>query len=144
MWMKTLLCGILMAVSADALAGKALKPAGGAQDEEAIEAKRLDAIRDFNYNGDYRLRGKELRHMKKERPKMYASLQRFCDRAEDHPKRNGVVFPEDEKLAKKMKCKKTNVGKAYFSAWGRMGDTPAEERIENGKADGALAPARGQ
>ena len=65
---------------------------------------------------------------------MYDSLQRFCERASEHPFKNGVVLPKDDHEAKKMKCKRTNVGRAYFSAWGRMGDTPAEEKIENGEA----------
>lgn len=123
----------MLLFSAEALAGKTLTPAGGANgmDEDAVEARRQDAIRDFNYNGDYRLRGKEMRKMKKERPRMYTSLVAFCERAKDHPVKNGVVLPQDSREAKKMKCKKSNVGRSYFAAWGRMGDTPAEEKIEN-------------
>jgi hypothetical protein len=140
---KTLLLGMMLLFSADALAAKQLHPIDASgMDEDAIEARRQDAIRDFNYNGDYRLRGKEMRHMKKERPRMYNSLVNFCERAKDHPIKNGVVLPKDEHDAKKMKCKKSNVGRAYFAAWGRMGDTPAEEKIENGNDGGSSVKAR--
>lgn len=133
---KSLLLGWMLLFSADALAAKQVLPTNAnGLDEDSIEARRQDAIRDFNYNGDYRLRGKEMRHMKKERPRMYNSLVNFCERAKDHPVKNGVMLPKDEHEAKKMKCKKSNVGRAYFSAWGRMGDTPAEEKIENGNDD---------
>jgi hypothetical protein len=143
---KSLLCGMMLLFSADALAGKRLVPMGGGNlDEDAVEARRQDAIRDFNYNGDYRLRGKEMRHMKKERPRMYNSLVDFCERAKDHPVKNGVILPKDDHEAKKMKCKKSNVGRAYFSAWGRMGDTPAEEKIENaGENRGTVKRRRGR
>ena len=99
--------------------------------EEITEDRRREAIQKYNTDDDFRLKGKELKTFKAERPRMYDNLVEFCGRALDKPKANGVVLPGDKKDAKKHKCKKSNIGKAYFSAWARGGETPAEEKRED-------------
>lgn len=99
--------------------------------EEITEDRRREAIQKYNTNDDYRLKGKELKNFKNERPRMYDNLVAFCEGAKEHPKKNGVVLPNDKKEAKKHKCTKSNIGKAYFSAWARGGETPREEKLED-------------
>jgi hypothetical protein len=127
----------LTLVSTPALAGKTLTPVGPDK-EEVTEARRKEAIQTYNTNGDDRLKGKEIKMLKRERPRMFDNLMAFCEDALEHPVKNGVIVPADKKEAKRMKCKKSNVGKIYFNAWARGGETPAEEKVEN--AEKGLTP----
>jgi hypothetical protein len=127
----------LIFASAPARAAKTVRPVGPDQ-EELTEARRKEAIQAYNTNGDDRLKGKEIRTFKRERPRMFDNLMEFCDKAVEHPVKNGVVVPTDKHEAKRMKCKKSNVGRTYYNAWSRGGDTPAEEKAEN--AEKGLTP----
>lgn len=123
--------------SVPAFAAKTITPVGPDQ-EELTEARRKEAVQTYNSDGDDRWKGKEMRTFKRERPRMFDNLMDFCEQALEHPVKNGVVVPTDKHEAKRMKCKKSNVGRIYFNAWARGGETPKEEKAEN--ADKGLTP----
>jgi hypothetical protein len=137
-WTLRALTLTLVFASAPAFAGKTLKPLGPDK-EEITEARRKEVIETYNANGDDRMKGHEMHLFKRERPRMFDNLMSFCDAALEHPVKNGVILPTDKHDAKRMKCKKSNVGRVYFNAWARGGDTPAEEKVEN--AEKGISPS---
>jgi hypothetical protein len=79
--------------------------------------QRLGFWKEYDANGDKDMKGKELKTLKKDHEPAYNRLVAFCDAALEKPKKHGVELPEDEKDAKKLKCKSNKVSSEYMKAW---------------------------
>ncbi len=101
----------------------------------AEETKRDGIVAEFDANGDKRLKGKEMRAFRDDRPKLYADLLAFCEVAKEDPKAHGVKLPAKPK-GKDKKCKKSHVSKYFLNAWTDLGKplTPPEPEQEPGTA----------
>ena len=86
--------------------------------------QRRGWFKEFDYNGDKELKGKEIKEFKKAHEPAYTRLQQWCEDAMAKPKKMGVDLPEDEKEAKKLKCKKGKVSREYMKAW--VADAPPD------------------
>lgn len=86
---------------------------------------RRDIYKSYDYNDDGKLKCKETKHFRKEKPGQFDNLMSFCEKASAAPKKNGVTFPKGEK-AKKFKCKKSRIDKPYMKAW--IADGPKKKK----------------
>lgn len=106
-------------------------------DDAFAKTKRHEVINEADFDNDKRLDGKEMKHIKKNNPKMYDSLVAFCEEAKDHPKKMGVDLPADPSKKQKQ-CKKKHVAKPFLMAWAEKGQ---DVGMDGGKPDG---PPRAQ
>ena len=101
-----------------------------ASSAHAADNNRKDWYKEFDYNGDKRLKGKEVRHFKKDHEAAWTKLREWCEEAKEKPNKYDVNFPKDVK-EKKFKCKKYRVDEPYIKAWIRAAGTNDERREGN-------------
>jgi len=91
------------------------------------ENQRRQWVKKYDADGDKRLKGKEVKKFKADHAEPYERLRKWCDKAMEKPKKEGVSFPKGEK-EKKFKCKKKRFDAPYVKAWVALAKPDPVER----------------